>query len=197
MWSITTTKTPSTIAIVNGNVRTGAAYPGWETAIRSDGKPMARLISNITGNFLGVYGNYNVADGSPHIVTITYDGSSTAAGVKFYVDDALVSTFTESGGNTLSGSIVDSGAPMWIANQVNFETTFWMQQTSLFGLHVSNVERDATWVAAHANDNAWPDPQAANTVLSLRFGERTGTAANDDSPSNYDATLSSASLWIP
>jgi Alpha-L-arabinofuranosidase B, catalytic len=183
-------------AIILCNVSTAPAFKGWELMINSSGRPAVRIINNIAGpNFVGVAGDYYVYDGSPHMVTVTYDGSSTAAGVKFYVDGTLVANVIESGGDTLTGTILEAGAEMYVANQKNYETTFWMNGISLFGLQVANVVRDATWAATYTSDSAFPTPDS-NAVLSYRFNERTGLSVHDDSASGFNGTLSNASLWI-
>lgn len=195
-WSIIMTKQrPTNHAIVNGNVATAAAFPGWETFVNSDGTPHVRLINNIASNYLGVKtdGAYKICDGSPHIVTITYDGSSTPGGVKFYVDGVLLTNSTEA--NTLSASIIEAGNDMWVLNQKNYATTFWGENIKLLRLQVADVVRDATWAGTYTTDASWPTPDA-DCVLDLNFAERSGTTTNDNSASNYDGTLSNASLWI-
>jgi hypothetical protein len=195
VWSVLIPKKPTNHAIVNGNVVTAPAFPGWETFVSSSGLPQVRIINDIRSNYLGVApnGSYKISDGSPHVVTITYDGSSNETGVKFYVDGVLMTNTTES--NTLSASIVEAGNAMWLLNQKNYETTFWGENVNLFRLQIHNVERDATWAAARVNEAAWAAPDA-NTVLDFDFDERAGTTTADNSASGFTGTLSNTSLWI-
>lgn len=66
--------------------------------------------SNANTNCLKRYvpsSTFNLLDGSNHKVVVTYDGSSTASGVKFYIDGTLYAS-TAFGTNTLSATIVPS-----------------------------------------------------------------------------------------
>ncbi len=64
----------------------GPPYPGYELWIDTSGHLRVRLINNQPSNYLDVTGATNVVDGKKHFVAASYDGSSTAAGVKMYVD---------------------------------------------------------------------------------------------------------------
>ena len=57
-------------------------------------------------NAIHVYGDTDIADGAWHHVFMTYDGSSTASGVKLYVDGSLEGMTT--GMNSLSDTILNN-----------------------------------------------------------------------------------------
>ena len=80
-------KTTSTAqqAVVSTLGSTGSD-PGWEVGI-SGGKLYLALL-HAWPNAIDVAGSLDVADGNWHHVVATYDGSSAAAGVHFYVDGA-------------------------------------------------------------------------------------------------------------
>ena len=80
-------------------------YRGYSLFIRN-GKPVLQIISTWTSNAIDVEGNTTVADGAWHHIVATYDGSSSANGVKIYVDGKQISTTTNY--NSLTGTIVNN-----------------------------------------------------------------------------------------
>lgn len=179
--------------VVFSNVTSGAPFTGYEVFLNDSGHLQVRIISNYgTGNYLGRVGSINVCDGVQHAVIVTYDGSSTAAGVKLYVDGALDSgATTEADG--LSSSIAGA-ADFLIGNQIGFEGSFYLDGL-LDQLTMHDVARDATYVAAHATPGALPTT-GANIVLSYAMDEGTGTTVGDDSGNGYDGTITSAGQWV-
>ena len=173
-----------------GSVAVG--YPGWEFFLNAGGEPGIRIIHNVTSDRLGAFCGTNVCDGNPHIIAVTYDGSKTVAGVKFYVDGSLVTTYSE--WDTLTGSCQDATNSLWLLNQVAHETIFYFTG-NIYGIAISNTVRDATYMAAHATDAAFPGVDAS-TAARWRFREGTGLVARDSSGHGNDATLSSSGLWI-
>jgi hypothetical protein len=68
----------------NANV---APFTGYQWTISAAGLQNFQLINSTTSTlYLSVIGTVNLYDGNWHHVVITYSGSSTAAGVKMYVD---------------------------------------------------------------------------------------------------------------
>ena len=171
---------------------TVAGYPGYEFMVNAGGEPHIRIIHDVSGDRLGALANVNVCDGNPHVIAVTYDGSKTVAGVKFYIDGALIATETE--WDTLTGSCQDATNSWWLLNQVAHETIFYFPG-DVYGMAISNIVRDAAYMAAHGTDAAFPGVDAS-TVARWRFREGTGLVARDSSGHGNDATLSSASLWI-
>lgn len=65
------------------------------------------LIQNGTGNRIAVVAGTPVTDSTDHHLMVTYDGSSTGAGVKMYKDGIEISTSI--GEDTLSATIINAG----------------------------------------------------------------------------------------
>jgi len=81
---------------------------GSDSAVTGAGILRFGLINNWTTNTLLVQTNNRVDDGQWHYVVATYDGSSSASGVKIYIDGIQTPTTTKY--NTLTASIVNSSA---------------------------------------------------------------------------------------
>ena len=171
---------------------TTSPYTGWEIFLDTAGRPAVRIINNISTNFLGAYVNSALTDGSPHVVTFTYDGSSDISGVRIYIDGVNQTLVTEA--NTLSASILNSN-DMLFANQALGLTTWSMKDIDLMGLQIDSIVRDSTWVTSHATDATWPSPDA-DTEGSWRFLEGTGLTASDSSGNGVDITLSTSAMWV-
>ena len=74
-------------SVIAGRMMQGGAYTGWEFhAGDRPGVLNVWLINQFGNNFIAVYGMTPVLDESWHHVAFTYDGSSSAYGVKIYVD---------------------------------------------------------------------------------------------------------------
>ena len=108
--------TASDAAVIFTNVN-AAPYPGYELWIDSTGHLRVRIISNFsTGNYIDVESSIVVTDGKWHDVAYSYDGSSSASGVKIYVDGHQ-DTHTTTLVNSLTGSIVSpTHGPLIIGN---------------------------------------------------------------------------------
>jgi len=106
---------PPEANIIFTNVLAGKPYSGYEFWVDWNGFLHVRIINNIANNYIGKVGTTNVCDSTWHFVVATYDGSSSAAGVKIYLDGVLQPMTTES--NSLTGSIVAPGQQMLIGNQ--------------------------------------------------------------------------------
>lgn len=90
-------------------------YQGWEVGTNG-GQPYFYLINSWETNDLYVSANQSVSDGNWHHLVVTYDGSSKAAGVTFYVDGQPVPTSLHD--DTLSGT-TKSPAEMTIGSRAD------------------------------------------------------------------------------
>jgi len=91
----------------NGNPQGNLNGQGYAITMSSTGQVQFRLINNQIGgvsNWLGVNGSTNIRNGQFRYVAVTYDGSSTAAGVRIYIDGVEESLTVVS--DTLSASTV-------------------------------------------------------------------------------------------
>ncbi len=85
-----------------------APFAGYNLQTGSAGILDFQLVNTYASNTLEVKSsnNLNYYDGNWHMATVTYDGSSTPAGVKIYYDGKAVTMTTQS--NSLSASIATS-----------------------------------------------------------------------------------------
>jgi hypothetical protein len=190
--TIKTSYIPLTAAVIATNVTTSPAFRGIDFLwIDVAEKLHVRLINNIvTPLYIGVSGSTILTDGMKHTVGATYDGSSTAAGVKLYVDGVLETNTVES--DTLGANSIVSGVPrLYIGNQQNhldFQFGGIMD-----GLRISNIVRNQAYMTANAGGNPAVD---ANTVLAYDFEEGTGLTTLDLSASGFNGTLSTSAIWV-
>ena len=193
MASLDVAQKPAAVAVIASNlVGSGSAHQGYQFWIDSTGHLRLRLISNYaTGNYIEVQSSVVVTDGKWHDVAVSYDGSSSASGVKIYLDGAQ-DTATKTLTNALTGSIVSSG-PLTLGNQSGYLSTYELNG-SLDQLSMSKVVRSAAYIAQYS----WPGsaaPVDANMALDYNFNEDAGTVAHDLSSSGHAGTLSSSSMW--
>lgn len=185
---------PTLAGMIFTNATTGPGFPGYEVWIDGDGLVHVRIISNVvTPNYLGVIGSQNICDGKVHMIAVSYDGSSTPAGVKIYVDGVQdTNTTTES--NTLSATIVSGTQTFMVGNQANHLDFAFRGEIGFFSL--DNVVRSAAYIAA-VTPTALPTNDGANTSLYLTLNDDAGTTAVDSSANAFNGTLTSASMWYP
>jgi hypothetical protein len=160
------------------------AFPGYELWIDNLGRLRVRLINNIaTPNYIGVIGTTNVAQGVPHTVAASYDGSSTVAGVKIYVDGVLETMTSE--GTSLTASILNT-QPLVIGNQLGFPFSLG---GTLANFSLSTVVRTQAQIAAYTTAAGAKD---ANTILAYDFAEGSGTTTADLSTNGFTGTINGA-----
>ncbi len=75
----------SSSEVIASKMANASPFRGWEFYV-SGGQLTFQFINTWSTNALKRIGSANVADGSWHHVAMSYDGSSQAAGVNFYVD---------------------------------------------------------------------------------------------------------------
>jgi hypothetical protein len=172
----------------------GTTFPGHEIWIDEVGRLRVRLISDFAGlNYLGVIGTTNVVDGKKHAIAYSYDGSSTAAGVKVYIDGALETTTLER--DTLTGSIIGAGQSFTLASQQAVHS-FNLTGTLAF-FQVDKIVRNQAYIQANFVGGAIPPNDVANTKMRLLLNEGSGATANDTSGQGNNVTLTSAGMWFP
>jgi hypothetical protein len=170
----------------------GTAFPGHEIWIDNNGKLRVRIMSDIgANNYIGVIGTTRVIDGRKHMIAYSYDGSSTAAGIKVYVDGAPETTTIEH--DALTGSIIGAGQSLIVGSQQN-DPDFTLTGT-LAHFQVDAVARSAATIAAY-HDGAIP-PVDASTDLCLLLNAGSGATAADTSGHARNGTLTTATMWFP
>jgi hypothetical protein len=173
---------------------TDNSFPGWEGWVDENGRWRVRIISNIgANNYIGTISLATVAqDGAKHMMAIRYLGNSLAAGVTVFVDGAAIGMSVEA--DTLTGSIIGSGQSFLIGNQ---QGDLGFNARGCVGrFQVDNVARSDAYIQAISTAASIP-PIDANTVLCLPFAEGSGTTTADISPSGFNGTLTSATMWVP
>jgi hypothetical protein len=167
-----------------------APYTGYEIWIHPGGTVRVKIMHSFsTGEYLEVDGHTLVADGSMHMIGVSYDGSSTAAGVKIYVDgvpDAMTTNM-----DNLSATIVTGAGDLWIGNQSG--NVWGMNGVTKF-FAFSNIVRNAAYMSAHGSLATKPSVDA-NTTLYYDFSEGTGATLHDQSANGYNATISGNYFW--
>jgi hypothetical protein len=174
----------------NQGTGAGNTYTGYEFWIEYKAANVwvlrVRIISNYGGpNYIGVIGTINVCDGKWHTVAASYDGSSTAAGVKLYVDGVVDAQTTES--DTLTTTIVNK-EPLWIGNQRDWTYSLG---GALAEFMLSNVVRTQAWIQKYDRAKASVD---SSTVLAYDFSEGRGKIVKDLSSNGFDGSVCSA-VW--
>lgn len=90
----------------------GSSTPGFEIGVDASNNLLAALIGN-AGGVLYISVANPMAVNTRYLVTVTYDGSGHAAGLKLYVNNALQSTTI--GADTLGSQNITSSYPLTVA----------------------------------------------------------------------------------
>ena len=162
--------------IILGKMANSVPYAGWVLGILN-GKLYLQPMNTWNSNLIEVDSTGSFTDNLWHHVAFTYDGTSSASGVKLYADGVQLATTTVF--NTLSASMLSSTIPFQIGgrNGANVLFTGSIQEVALYGSVLS-----LTRIKAHYD--AGKHPYVA-TVLAdsptnyWRLNELAGTAAYD------------------
>lgn len=124
-WATIASPTGGHQSTLISSLNAAANFTGWEVAMfgqssNTDSHVHFFLVNNYPSNALELDSNVNTSANTQHFIVVTYDGSKTAAGVKFYVDG--VSQATTATTNTLTGSTVNT-LPMSIGARPNGSNT--------------------------------------------------------------------------
>ncbi|MFX1320378.1 MAG: LamG-like jellyroll fold domain-containing protein [Promethearchaeota archaeon] len=82
-------KTSSTGRTIISKMNTSDDYRGYDLYIDNSGVIRVHLINTLDSNEIIVDGATSINDNQWHFITLTYNGSSTASGVKLYIDGSL------------------------------------------------------------------------------------------------------------
>lgn len=177
-------------AILFTNVLGASPFTGYEVWIDQFGLLRCRIINTAFTNICSVVGSINVCTGLPVMVAVSYDGSSTPAGIKMYVNGVKDTGMTTEY-NTLSASIISAGQIWEIGNQLNF--TFGLIGYMGF-ISMDATARGSLYIGLYGLGKLPPN-DASHTQLYLTFADQTGTTITDHSASGFNATLAFASEW--
>lgn len=102
-WIKTSSVSKTLVSKLNGS----SPNEGWSIEINASGAILVFLINNFGGgNYINVDAVPTMNDNTWHYISVTYDGSSTAAGVKIYQDGVLATDID--GTDNLSASILNN-----------------------------------------------------------------------------------------
>ena len=185
---------------------------GYEAGFQS-GVLRLRLIRVLNINSIVVRNNTPVSDGMWHHIIITYDGSSSASGVKFYVDGGLC------GGNivdhdNLTGSILNSSS-LWLGYRTS--TSYFdgsLDEVVIYDKELNVAEIAERWNSGNGselmpgafpigNPPIVPNASMAFTAALGHFAETAtkpaGTALKYHLSSDNGATWEwwSGAAWVP
>ena len=122
---------------------------GYEFGFQS-GILRLRLIHILNTDSIVVRNNTVVNDGAWHHIVVTYDGSSTAAGINFYVD-----------GNLCSGNTVDHDN---LTGSIHTGASFWMGYRSSTSLFDGDIDEAVVY-----------DKELAQAEVTKRWNSGSGT----------------------
>ena len=193
---------PGVAAVIYTNVNPSAPWYGHEVWVNPRGHLQVRLMSNwneVVGGpsgMAGVIGTTNVIDGKKHAIAYTYDGSSTAAGIKVYIDGNLETTTVEQ--DNLGGSPVTTGQLFLVGGQQ--AQAFPLTGTLAFFQIDKGVAQTQSYINTNFKNGAIPPspPSSSGTTdICLLLNGGSGTTVNDTSGNGHNGTLISATMWVP
>lgn len=168
-------------------------YEIWIQGTRTVGRVCVRIMQDLLGSSgaasaIDLYGSINVQDGASHMIGVTYDGSSTAAGVKIYVDGVQDTSITVAQDN-LAGSILGNAGQMYVGNQ----SGAGFGGNLLNFLAMSNVVRSGAYMTACSSYANKPALDASTTYYP-DFTTGSGSSLPDLSINGYTGTIT-GSTW--
>lgn len=101
-----------------------SSYRGWSLFTRSTGVLAFSITNNTETNEVYVYGTTSLRTGSWHNVAVTFDGSSSAQGVRLFVD-GVEETKTVSVDNLNATTITAAGAAIGNINTAIVDSPMW------------------------------------------------------------------------
>jgi hypothetical protein len=151
-------------------------FKGYELWVTSANQLNFYLINTFGSNYISVNTNDTMSLNTWNFVTVTYDGSSSAGGVKMYINGKLSTNNISA--NSLSATIAGTDTP-YIGSRAN---AAWYFTGSVDSVRVYNYARSAAQVAWEYNRGgpyAW-----------WKFDECQGTTLNDSSGNGNTGTWS-------
>ncbi len=177
--------------LIFGNTN-GAPYRGYEAWVDDEGRLRVRIMESfMDGKYIDVAGTTDIVDGQWLAIGVTYDGSSSAHGVRLFVNGVVEPVQVIK--DTLAGSSASDG-PMIIGNQLNGWEDQFQLRGQMAAFAISDQVRDAAYF--NPNDAAF-DVVDSHSQLAYSFGKGSGLVAEDLSGHSNNGALSGASMWAP
>jgi YD repeat-containing protein len=190
MWLKTSCSCPAIQALVS-KMANAAPFQGWEVALHTNGQPYFQLINDFASdNRIYAKGVTRLADGAWHHLAVTYDGSSTAQGVEFFVDgrndDKTIIN------NSLTKTPVSS-APLYVGSRAN-GAYWWSGMLSDVAVYPRPLQSAATSAHHLAGRTHYPKAVASDSPISYwRLGETVqSTSPASDLAGTNPATYTSS-----
>jgi len=119
-----------------------SAYTGYGFSIPASNKPTGYCIANYNTSALVVSASTTVTDNNWHMYTMTYDGSSSASGMQFYLDGTLLSKDTPVKNNLTSSMKTDTAVTARLASAENGEKGLngYLDEVSIYNAVLSTTE---------------------------------------------------------
>src|SRR3989338_3424805 len=180
--------------IIQKNINDGSTYRGWAFQITSGNKLHVEILNNNAGgNLVSVDGGTSLSANVWYHALATYDGSSTASGIKMYLNGVLETNTVIT--NALSATILNNEA-VRIAN--------WSGDTSLFGGLIDEVRVYKRALSAAEIQSLYKSGAQKFTAPPTNLGlvgywsmnEGTGTIAGDASGNNNRGILTNGPTWV-
>jgi len=151
VWANSASASDKELRILSKRSRT-SPFTGYETACASDGSYSFTLCKWSISNALMVVGGTTSRDGNWHHVEWTYDGSSSADGVKLYLDGTLTPLTVS--WNSLTSSILNN-----IALRIGQRDSedYFSYHGGLDEVRMSMVPRTSNWAWSAYASMKWPE----------------------------------------
>jgi hypothetical protein len=199
-WFLQTGNLNPAANVIFTNVGTGPPWTGYEAFVNSSGLVIVRLMSGWDGssatNLIEVQGNSNVCD-AHNIFNVSYDGSSTAAGVKIYLNGSPMSMTTNV--DNLTGDIFNFHDFLVCAQEDGGGGGTFCFNDLMMTFIVDNTVRSSSYISQYCSPTGFLETQPpvdANTQLYYDFRELTGTTTADKSPNGFNGTLQTPFVWV-
>lgn len=162
-----------------------APYTGWELGL-SNGQPYFYLINNYPNNTLEAVATPTVADGKWHHLVLTYNGSSKAAGVTFYVDGKPVADTIAD--DTLTASSVENNS-LYLGSRANSALFFngSMADVAIYPGALSSAQVGVHYAAASQTAGSGPNADVHTvTVNDQQYVANGGLSLTGPSGATFD-----------
>ena len=175
IWFSTTSSSPQRLL---SNEQLGSTSRGYALSLRSGGQLNFQLANNqftITNTLTIVSSSSGFNDGNLHHFLVTYDGSSSPAGVVFYLDGVTISMSTFA--NTLSATTIGTGQ-LAIGGQTDATQPFEgiLQHAAIWDVELNSTMAAEVYAAGTPPDlenlTSSPDPIF---WVKLNAGDATGS----------------------
>lgn len=181
------TNSGSSTRILVSKSGSSSSSPGYEIQLKASNKFLCELVSG-TSNLIQVQSNTTFTDGLWHHFVLTYDGSSTASGVTFYVDGSSIAVTIND--DSLTGSILNIRS----FKMAVIGTASRFYDGNLEEISVWNKELNSSEVSEIYNNGKPTDlfthSASANVVSWWRMGDGdTFPTVSDNGPNMNDGAM--------